>query len=80
VDQVRNLKDDAFDEILWFRIPKLEKVSEEVWIRSKITTVLQVVKMPRRVMLQPHRQSVVAIWESRLQENKSNSGCIKRDR
>ncbi len=47
-EQVRDLKDDAFNEILWFRIPKLEKASEAVWLRAKITTVLQVVKLPRR--------------------------------
>ena len=47
-EQVKDLKDDAFNDIWWFRIPKLEKVSKGIWIRSKITTVLQVVDLPRR--------------------------------
>ena len=40
--QVKDLKDDAFDEILWFRIPKLQEASEPFWIRSEITAALQV--------------------------------------
>ena len=47
-EQVAALKDDAFDEILWFRIPKLSEFSEAIWIRSTITTALQVVELPRR--------------------------------
>ena len=46
--QVKDLKDDAFDEILWFRIPRLQEASEPIWIRSLITTALQVVKLSRR--------------------------------
>ena len=47
-EQVEDLDDEAFDNILWFRIPKLEKASEGIWIRSKITTAVQVVALPRR--------------------------------
>ena len=46
--QVKDLKDDAFDEILWFRIPRLQEASEAIWIRSRITTALQVVTLSRR--------------------------------
>ena len=47
-EQVKDLKDDAFDAILWFRIPKLQDASEAVWIRSTGTAALQVVKLSRR--------------------------------
>lgn len=46
--QVKDLKDDAFDEILWFRVPSLQEASEPIWIRSRITTALQVVTLSRR--------------------------------
>ncbi len=46
--QVKDLKDDAFDEILWFRIPTFQETSEPIWIRSTITTALQVVTLSRR--------------------------------
>ena len=46
--QVKDLKDDAFDEILWFRVPRLQEASEPIWIRSQITTALQVVTLSRR--------------------------------
>ena len=46
--QVKDLKDDAFDEILWFRVPRLQEASEPIWIRSRITTALQVVTLSRR--------------------------------
>ena len=47
-EQVKDLDDDAFDEILWFRILQREEASEATWIRSKITAVLQVVELSRR--------------------------------
>ena len=46
--QVKDLKDDAFDEILWFRVARLQETSEPIWIRSRITTALQVVTLSRR--------------------------------
>ena len=47
-EQVMDLKDEAFDQILWFRIRKLEETSEPIPIRSNITTALQVVELRRR--------------------------------
>ena len=47
-EQVTDLKDDAFDNILWFRVPKLEEASSGIWIRSTITAALEVVALPRR--------------------------------
>ena len=56
--QVKDLKDDAFDEILWFRIPRLQETSEAIWIRSRITTALQVVTLSRRHKFEYDTKSV----------------------